>query len=152
MPNRLDDFFVLLHGSFAVIADINGSKHDALHVAAHVGNVANQHLITSEPGDAHMERSIGFYEVLVAGGIVGDVFGLRELAQFVEQFLIVALARGKFGARALDGGAKFINFVEPADGHRTDEVTSIGNDAKKIFLLQADGGFTNGSSAAAVAA
>src|SRR5579864_1390826 len=97
-----------------------------------------------------MESRIRLDEALVAGAIVRFIFRLGESSEFVRQLLVIPFACRQLGARTLDRSAKFVNLVEPINGHRAGKIAPIGNDAKQVLLLQSDSGLAHRSAAALI--
>ena len=58
--DRFHNVGMLASGKLAVVSDVDGSKHEALHLTAYLGDSTHQQAVTTQPCDADVEFCIGF--------------------------------------------------------------------------------------------
>src|SRR2546425_10854387 len=63
--DRFHNVGMLAGGKLAVVSDVDGSKHEALHLTAYLGDSTHQQAVTTQPCDADVEFCIGFDKAFV---------------------------------------------------------------------------------------
>lgn len=148
--NGFEDAEMFLDGKLSVVADVDGSVHNAFHLATGVADGADDQLITAKPGDAHVKLGIGDDEAFITGAVMNGVVGVGELGEALHQIGVESLAGGQVGGGTFHSQAIFVNLVQLLQGDITDKVTAIGNDAEQMFMLQADCGLAHRGTASLV--
>jgi len=132
----LQNLRMLPSRDFTVVTDVDGRKHDALHVTADLGNRPHDQPIAGQLRDANVKFSIRLDEVLVAGTVVGAVFDVDQTGEFLQEGLVVPAARRQFGAETLDLRPVLVHFIQFVEGQMADEVALVWHQAQQVFLLE----------------
>src|SRR5438094_6650346 len=79
--DRFYNVGMLAGGKLAVVSDVDGGKHDALHLIAYLGDSTHQQAVTTQPCDADVEFCIGFDKAFVIVGVFVFFFILSDFVR-----------------------------------------------------------------------
>src|SRR6266581_5560905 len=102
--DRFHNVGMLAGGKLAVVSDVDGSKHEALHLTAYLGDSTHQQAVTTQPCDADVEFCIGFDKAFVTVAVFAFILYPCEFRQALNQSGVSPTPRGYFRAKPFQFG------------------------------------------------
>src|SRR5947209_2713030 len=110
--DRFHNVGMLAGGKLAVVSDVDGSKHEALHLTAYLGDSTHQQAVTTQPCNADVEFCIGFDRAFVTVAVFAFILYPCEFRQALNQSGVSPTPRGYFRAKPFQFGPVLIHLVQ----------------------------------------